>query len=244
MNATPFHVAFFVVLASGAATAADKDGWEVVSEGAIVVKNRPRPNSGVTEVWVEGEIAAPVKDIQDAVTKIENFKNFMPHLLEARNLGPPEPDGSQHMYTRLSFPVVSQRDYILRGWVVKSTAPDGSGEFENRWTAVPTRLPERSGVVRIKVNDGGWYVRPKPGDKTKSLVTYKFAIDPGGWIPAFAAKMGNQQGVTETFEAVEKEAQRRWKARTQDAGKPAAEPPAGGSVPAAASNDAGAAPAP
>ena len=129
----------------------------------------------------------------------------MPYLKDSRQIGALEPDGSRYVYTLIDLPVVGKRDYVVHVWVLKSVTGDGT--FENKWSAEPERLPLRSGIPRIVKNDGGWVVTPI-GDGSKSHVVYKFAVDPGGWIPGFAANMGNEKGVAETFKVVEKEAQR------------------------------------
>lgn len=185
------------------------DGWELVVEGPITVKNRDKPGApGIKEVWAEGEIAAPVKDIQDALMTPSRFKTFMPNLKDSYEIGKPAADGSTYVYTMLNLPVVSNRDYVVQVWLEESAKADGGGVFRNRWAAVPDKLPERANFVRVKVNDGSWHVKPL-GDGSKSWAVYKFSFDPGGSVPGFVAAMGNKQAVTETFNAVQKEAQRR-----------------------------------
>jgi hypothetical protein len=61
--------------------------------------------------------------------------------------------------------------------------------------------------VRLRINEGSWHVASR--GPNKSFAVYRFVVDPGGWIPAFAANAGNKQGVTDTFKAVEREAERR-----------------------------------
>ena len=104
--------------------------------------------------------------------------------------------------------MVGKRDYVERVSVVQWAKADGSGSFEDTWSAEPDRVPRMADVVRLIKNDGGWRVTPI-GDGSTSHVVYTFAVDPGGWVPAFAANLGNQEGVAETFRVVEKEAQRR-----------------------------------
>lgn len=87
--------------------------------------------------------------------------------------------------------------------------------------AVPDKIPSRANLIRVRVNDGSWDIRPL-GDGRRCWAIYKFAIDPGGWVPAWAANMGNEQGVTQTYKAIEKKAQRLAKERLA---KAAANPP-------------------
>jgi hypothetical protein len=187
--------------------AAFAEGWQTVMTGPITVKTRAKPNNPVKEVWAEGVINAPAVDIQAAILDAEAYPRFMPYFKEAKYLGGPAADGSQLVYSRLALPFVSERDYVVRVMVDKRIAEDGTGEFQNRWTAVPDGAPPKSSVVRLRYNVGMWVVRSS-GDGT-AKVTYQFSVDPGGWVPSFAADMGNKQGVIETFKAIEKEAKQR-----------------------------------
>ena len=195
--------------------AAAEAEWETVATGAITVKSRYRAGSPVKEVWAEGAIDAPVQDIQAALMDPDRMPKFMPYVKEARTVGQPQADGSRVVYTRLDLPWVAPRDYVLKVNLDQGTSPDGSGEFKNHWVAT-NDLPERSHIIRLKINEGSWHVSPAADGK--SWAVYKFSVDPGGWIPGFAADLGNKTGVTDTFKAVEKEARRRAAERTADAG--------------------------
>ena len=195
-----------VCIALALSASAEEPAWETVVKGPITVKNRARADSDVKEVWAEGEIAAPVREIQQTLMSPENFKNFMPYLKVSRTLSK-EPDGSTVVYTELALPIVTSRDYVVQVWLDESVQHDGSGAFANHWSAMKGRLPERANLIRVKTNDGSWYVTPT-GDGSTSWAVYKFAADPGGWVPSFAGNYGNERGVPETFKAVEKEALR------------------------------------
>ncbi len=191
---------------AGLAVASENE-WEVAMTEPISIKNRSLPKSLVKEVWAEGEMAAPAIDIQEALTNIDRLHQFMPFLKEARQLGTALSDGSIFVYTMIDLPIVGKRDYIVRRWLRESIASDGTGRFRNEWKSYPTHLPKRPGVIRVVNNSGGWLVTPI-ADGAKSWVVYKFTADPGGWIPTFAVNLGNQKGVGDTYQAVEKEAQR------------------------------------
>jgi len=174
------------------------------------VKARPRAGSEVFEIWAEADLEAPVRDIQDALTTMDRFQHFMPYVKSAKEVSREE-DGTIYTYTELGFPVISNRDYVVRVWLDEGVRPDGSGVYRTHWVAAPDKLPEVDSVVRLKVNEGSWVVTPK--DAAKSHVVYKFAADPGGMIPTWAKNLGNRRGVSGTLEAIEKEAQRRQKER-------------------------------
>jgi hypothetical protein len=210
------RLCYLLVLCVSSVALADE--WETILDGPpFTVKNRAIPNSAIREVWAEGDLDATVGDIQDTLMHPREFKNFMPNLKAAREIGKPEDDGSFYVYTELDLPVITSRDYVVRVWVDEGVKEDGTGVFRQHWKAAPDKLPERNGLVRVKVNDGSWLITPK-GDGSKSHVIYKFATDPGGAVPAFAANIGNKKAVTGTLLAIEKEAQRRAALRKADGG--------------------------
>ncbi|MBS1153006.1 MAG: hypothetical protein H6Q89_4704, partial [Myxococcaceae bacterium] len=156
----------------------------------ILIKTRPRPGSAVKEVWAEGTLAAAPIDIQDAITDVKRFTVFMPYLTESHFVGDTDPDGARYIYARLDMPVLSPRDFVHKTYVDRDAATDPEGVFENHWFAVPTRLPEREGVVRLKISEGSWRVTPS-ADGKHSRVLYRLSVDPGGAVPAFAANQAN-----------------------------------------------------
>lgn len=192
--------------------------WKVILTGRLVVKTRPVPGTPASEFWAEGEMAAPVQDIQSTLVEHEHFPRFMPMVKETRTVGKPLDDGSLHVYTRVEPPMVAHRDYIVRVHLIESVREDGTGNFRNQWAAASHVLPEQPDVVRLKINDGSWYVTPI-GDGQKSWVVYRSRTEPGGWVPSFLLDMANKTGVLNSFNAVEKEAQRRALQRKAQTGR-------------------------
>lgn len=210
--------AVMLALLAGGAFAAE-GAWETVAETPYLIKMRAVPNSNVKEIWAEGDLDAPAQDIQAAIEDPDSYSKFMPFVKESRIIGKPEADGTRYVYTRLDFgSLVASRDYVVKVKTEQSVAADGTGEFRQRWVAEADRLPKRANSIRVRVDEGSWQVTPK-GDG-KSHVVYRFLVDPGGWVPGFAANMGNKQGVSDTLKAVEKEAQRRCKARQAASANP------------------------
>jgi hypothetical protein len=200
-----------VLILALASTARADEGWRIAARGAVLVKTRPVPGSAVQEIWAEGDLRAPVRDLQDALLDSESFPRFMPYAKEARRVGEPAPDGTCFVYARVAPPVVANRDYVVQVKVERSVDANGGGWFQNRWSAVQGWVAPVPGVVRMAVNEGTWTVTPI--SEGLSHVVYRFRIDPGGWIPPFLADLGNQSGVPDVFRAVEREAQRRTEAR-------------------------------
>lgn len=184
-----------------------EDAWQVVATGPVTVKNRSVPGSDVKEIWAEGILEAPAVDVQEALMRVDRLRMFMPYMKDARVVSEPFDDGSSMVYTLLELPVLGRRDYVVRLSLKEALRADGTGTFRNEWHAVPTFLPLRSGIVRIRQNSGSWVVTPI-GAGSKSWAVYRFTVDPGGWVPAFLANLGNERGVRETYDAVAQEARR------------------------------------
>lgn len=202
-----------VVVGLAWAGVAGAEDWETVLEAPFVVKTRSVPGSDVKEYLVEGKLDAHPADLQETLCDAPRFPGFMPHVKEARVL-----DGNgkvDFVYVRVEPPVGSSRDYVSKVVLLESVRPDGSGRFRQIWRAVPDRIPERRGIVRLKINEGSWEISPS-GERQSHFV-YRFRVDPGGWVPGFVREMANREAIPETLRAVEREAQRRARARGESA---------------------------
>ena len=193
----------------------EEEGWELLGTDPVTVRSRTRPGTSVRDLWAEGELNVPAQDIQAALMDNERYPAFMPYCTESRFVGETEPDGGRHVYTRLELPFVAPRDYVVKMHVLQLLSTDGKGAFRNKWEAVPDFLPERQGTVRLRTNDGGWTVLSR--GPSKSYIVYRFSVDPGGMVPAFAANMANRTGVRDTLKGVQKEALRRTEMREAEA---------------------------
>jgi len=186
--------------------------WETSATEPYLVKSRLVPGSDIREVWAEGDLAAPVKDIEDALCDMKRFKSFMPYVKDARELSK-EPDGSVFTYTEMELPVITARDYAVHVFTDEVPKADGSGIYRAHWVAAPEAVPQHEDYIRLTINEGSWVVTPKSGGK--SHVVYRFRADCGGLVPSWLINLGNRRGVPEVLGAIEKEAQRRFKARAK-----------------------------
>ena len=185
---------------------ADEPAWEVVLKGPVTIKNRAIPGTPLKEIEAEGDIGAPLEDVQDALLNTSRLASFMPYMKASRELTERDAENSKYLYTLIDLPVVGQRDYVVRVWVLEARA-NGTGEFRQKWEAVPSYLPERESIRRIKVNNGSWHITAI--NENSCHAVYRFSVDPGGWVPAFAINLANQQGVAPTFTTLQKEGLKR-----------------------------------
>ena len=93
-------------------------------------------------------------------------------------------------YTRLDFPVISDRDYVLRVRGEQVQEADGKLAFSQKWTPDNDVLPERSGVVRLRHNAGRWYVTHQGEDRVHFI--YHFTVEPGGSITVSSRGWGRR----------------------------------------------------
>lgn len=196
-------VALAVLVVAGAAAADEAEGWKTVETKPITIRVHERADGKGKDVWAEGVLHADARDAQAALLDQDSYRHWMPYVKESRVVSRAA-DGSRVTYTMLDLPVVSSRDYTCQ--VVNDTllAADGSGQFSQRWWAVPDALPVRKGVVRLPRNEGSWVVKAQ--GEGASYAVYKFSVDPGGSLPGFLANMGQKGGVLDTWKAVEKRA--------------------------------------
>ena len=178
------------------------DGWKFASKNnGVTIYSRIRAGSPIKEFKASGDIVAPTHVVYAVIADFENYPRFMPYTAESR-LIKREADAIVG-YQRLSPKICADRDYILRVRTKSWSAADGV-TFLNWWTpANELGLPEKPGVVRVKVCEGGWLLEPRGPDKTHA--TYSVYTDTGGLIPPFIANHVSQIGITRLFEAVRKQ---------------------------------------
>jgi hypothetical protein len=199
------------------ALAGDAGPWETITNEPILIQRRAVPGSDVKEIRAEGTVNANVLDVQEVLTNTAGFVKFMPYCVEAREIGSGDPDGAHYNYQRLDLPVLSDRDFIHKTYVDRDARTDPEHVFAIHWFSVPDKIPERSGVIRLRVSEGSWLFTPSANGGLH--VVYRQHVDPGGMIPGFAANFANKDGIVDTFKAVEAEAHR----RAEKAGASAAE---------------------
>ena len=178
------------------------EGWKLVTQTKdVAIFSRPHSGSSLKEFRAIGPIDAPTHAVHVVIDDFENYPSFMPYLTECR-LVKRESD-SLVGYQRLSPKICADRDYTLRVWN-KSWPASGGLVYFSQWApANELGPPEKKGVIRIKVCDGGWLLEPDGTNKTRA--TYSVYTDTGGLIPAFVANRVSQIGIGRLFQALRKQ---------------------------------------
>lgn len=155
-------------------------GFELimVKKGIHCYKHRTSNN---IHIAVEGKLPAPPSVVQEAVTDYPRQIGVVERLAEVKVLerGP----GYQIVYQRLSLPVISDRDYVVRV-ITKNVGTDRVVSF----SALRDRGPgPKKGIVRVTHHKGSWQLRPVSGGR-ETWVRFQSTIDLGGWLPRWMAR--------------------------------------------------------
>ncbi|CAM3829276.1 START domain-containing protein [Ectopseudomonas alcaliphila] len=164
-----------------AAIQADERQWQLEREEdgvsvylADVPGSKYKAYRGV--VTINADLAA-VQAVQEDVTGSCSwiFSCQQQRLLET--------DGDvSELYTRFEMPwPVKARDSVIQ----VTTRTDGDGGVTRLLKAVPQRLPEEKGFVRVQRVDGQW--RLKPLGEGRVEVIYEVHTEPGGSVPSWLA---------------------------------------------------------
>ena len=203
-------VAILFVLLRGTVSPASKpfnsvdpqDGWKLAAESnGVTIYSRLRAGSPVKEFKAIGEIDATTRIVHAVIDDLENYPNFMPVTAECRLLK--RETDSIITYQRLSPKICADRDYTLRVRTKSWPVADGLVYLHQWETANDLGPPEKRGVVRVKICEGGWLFEPDGVEKTRA--TYSVYAGTGGAIPVFLANHVSQMEIGRLFVAVRKQ---------------------------------------
>lgn len=182
---------------------AASDGWTVAARtGDVEVQEREHPGSRVRDVQTVAVVDAPPAVVRRVLTDWARWAEVMPYTREGRVVAVEEGGRVVHLYTVVDPPVVSRRDYTMR---LVDEGPVGGGALRVSWTASDKGPPPRAGVVRVTIVEGFWLLEPVDGG-ARTRATYRLHTDPGGSVPAFAARLANREALPGVLEAVRRAA--------------------------------------
>ncbi len=175
-------------------------GWELANKrDDLIIYTRDNPKVGTRDLVAVGEVDASPEAVFRVVTDFDRYPNFMPYVKESKTL---KRTDAQRLtiYSLLSPPLVDDRDYAI-DVTMTTGSPANGGVYKSAWVSVPEAAPERSGIVRVKINTGSWLMEPLEGGR-RSRVTYTVSTHPGGSIPTWVANKSNTVAIPDLFKAV------------------------------------------
>ena len=189
------------------ARAADNNDWKEISRTpTLTIYARDHTGSSVKEVKAVGTFDEPNWVVKNVLDDADHYSQFMPHVVESKVVSRDRTKGQVVAYARVDPPMISERDYTILVQDESRSTPAGP-VYKTHWSPANDKGPaEKSGVVRIKNNEGSWVLEPTDnGQHTQG--TYILWTDAGGGVPAFILNSLNKKRLTELFETVEKRSQ-------------------------------------
>lgn len=185
-----------------AAGAADDDWKQVSQTPTLTIYTRDHAGSPVKEVRAVGTFPVPNWVVKNVLDDVERYPQFMPHVVESRVIS--RTRGELVSYARVSPPMIDDRDYTIAVHDESHAAAQGT-VYRTRWEPANDKGPaEKSGVVRIKNNEGSWLLEPVDnGERTRG--TYTLWTDAGGHVPAFLLNGLNKTRLSDLFAAINKQ---------------------------------------
>jgi Polyketide cyclase / dehydrase and lipid transport len=173
---------------------------EEANRDGLIIFSRTRVGSALKEFKTVGMIDALSSAVYAVLNDVESYPRFMPYTSECSVL---KRTGDYTIaYQRLALPLVSDRDYTLRSEQSKTPGPNGP-IYRIRWEpANDFGPPEKPGVQRVNVCEGGWLIEPDGAGATRA--TYIIYTDSGGAIPAVIANSGSRKAIRKMFAAIRK----------------------------------------
>ena len=202
ISASAFTGLLALSLASAPAT------WQqVASTDGITVFSRTRDGSALSEVKAEAVVDAPPEAVWSVVRDYEAQTRTMPYTEVARVLSREAGDKSLLLYTVIKAPLADRRDLTVR-ILDESQWSEGRGFLKARWSVSDEGPAPVEGVVRVRLNEGYWLLRPRDGGARTQLTYYLYA-DPGGSVPRWIVNQANRSSVPEVVRALRREVAQR-----------------------------------
>ncbi|MFH0934745.1 MAG: START domain-containing protein [Pseudomonadota bacterium] len=172
----PLVIAVLLLLTTNQAAA-----WTLVKEqDGIQVQTRKLEDSAIAEslatVTVESGLAPIVALILDADNQYR-WIDSVDHSERVEQIS--TTTSCNYTLSKAPWPV-ADRDAVV---LTEASQDPATHVVQIRSHAVPERLPEKKGVVRIMRVDSLWTLTPQPGGKVE--ISYRVHSEPGGQLPAW-----------------------------------------------------------
>ena len=193
-----------------AATVAGKGSpWEKVAQtdDGIAVYMREVPETTVKEVKVRLRIPVPPRIVLDAACDPKSFKKSLKYVEKNRYYWVGDPD-VWYTYQLVSYPVVDERDYVMR---YERTLDPDKGVYRLTWNTTTDKGPPPSeDAIRVTLATGGIEVLPRDEGKA-SLLKFRLLADPGGNIPGWVINIANRWNLPDIIREIRDAAHKRHK---------------------------------
>ncbi|MGI6394673.1 MAG: hypothetical protein ACOX2F_08120 [bacterium] len=204
-----YSILFFVFLSFVPVFAEKAPEWKLVENSKkIKLYTREKGEEGIKEVKATATISGTVDEALEVLfdrnnhPKIFKYIKFSDQMKRTANC-----DWS---YNIIDAPMASDRDYLVKS--CKVNAKDGSTFL--KWEPFEdAKYPENKKKVRVLINKGYWkFTQVKPDELQ---VNYYIYTDPAGQLPLWIKNVANKKAVPDAIFTVEKEIEKRRKAKAK-----------------------------
>lgn len=166
-----------------------------IEKGEVAARLEDIPESPVKIGIGIGIIPYPPEVIWQALNDYDNYQDFMPFTGESKvDLSRSRGD-VVYFYSKLSFPLISDRYYSLK--ITSEENVEGvPGTFFISWSLDPEK------ESNLYLNSGSWKLLPYGDSGQKTLAFYTVVTDPGGSIPDFLKNKSTATGIPSVFKAI------------------------------------------
>ncbi|MES2647069.1 MAG: START domain-containing protein [Bacteroidota bacterium] len=177
----PRYTLLLMITCSLSLVVNSQSNWQLVKEqDGINVFLKNAQSTGIKMLRVECDLPAKQEAALALLLDIPAAEKWIPQTKTWWYVRRPS-ETECYYYTELSMPwPVSNRDYVvhLKAWQQPATKV-----ITVSADVVQGEVPEKEGIVRVKVSNVKWVLYPTQNGRTK--MTYQLFTDPGGNIPAW-----------------------------------------------------------
>lgn len=169
---------------------AQNHSWKFRNDrNGIQVFTRKDSTSDILEIKFRTEVKASLDAVVAMACDIPNLKNWAYRLKETYQLKEvSETEGYLYMYSDFPFPF-SDRDMIVHYTMQQDPQ---TKQVTSIAKSVYNAIPEKDGVVRIKIIESKWIYTPLPNGMVR--LEYQLKSDPGGSIPKWLINLAADDG--------------------------------------------------
>jgi hypothetical protein len=199
-----------------------EDGWEIqLDKKGLKVMTKCTKDSPINILKLVAEVPLPMNSIYNVLHDPEYRKTWDENMIEGFLIEKLDAYNDVGYYAAKS-PVwtISNRDFCnIRSWY---TPPDDSERVIINHSVPHPKCPEKKGFVRANSILTGYWLRPFPGDDSKTILIYMTRTDPGGWIPAWVVNSTASTFAPKIIENITRVSEKYddWKAKHNPEAKP------------------------
>lgn len=189
---------------------ADDEGWRFSRRiGNVDIYLRPVEGSAFPALLANARIDAPLRTIHAVISDYDNFREFVPSVLDSRILK--RQKDTTWVYQRLEFPLtVTDRHYVIKVTDTLDRAQAGYIKVEWHLDREQSRSLTIDNAVLPDTFSGSWQLSAREESRLTEA-RYSIHAEPGGLLPVWLYSNASENYVYQVIQAVRREIESRLK---------------------------------